>query len=116
MKVTLYGISNCDTVKKARSWLDKSDIEFLFHDFRKDGLTSSQVQSWLDTIGSELLVNKRSTTWKQLDDKQRAEALGANAAEVITAHPTLIKRPVLAKGRELHIGFKPEQYASIFND
>jgi Spx/MgsR family transcriptional regulator len=113
--ITLYGIPNCDTVKKARTWLEREGIEHQFHDFRKDGLEASQVQQWLDSLGAETLVNKRSTTWKQLDDNQKAVALSAQAAELIAERPTLIKRPVLATQTDLHVGFKADLYHSLFN-
>lgn len=112
----LYGIPNCDTVKKARNWLDKSGVTYRFHDFRKDGLEKAQLQNWLDILGADLVVNKRSTTWKKLDEKEKAAALGGNAADILIAHPTLIKRPVLEKEHLVQVGFKAEQYESLFQD
>ena len=117
--VTVYGIPNCDTVKKAKKWLTDQGHEFQFHDFRKDGLSASQVKAWAATISMDILVNKRSTTWKQLSDAEKAafgeQNITEPAIELLTAHPTLIKRPVLEAGAEVHVGFKPDQYQNIFN-
>lgn len=117
---TLYGIPNCDTVKKARAWLEKSKVDFNFHDFRKDGLERALVQEWLDSVGNDVLVNKRSTTWKQLSEAEKETALSANAADILLEHPTLIKRPVLvvstshAKDKHIQVGFKADEYATLF--
>lgn len=117
---TLFGIPNCDTVKKARVWLDKHNIEHHFHDFRKDGLEKTQAQKWLDALGAEKVVNKRSTTWKQLSDAEKEQALSGDSAALLIQYPTLIKRPVLETGSKttnsnVSVGFKPDQYQSIFS-
>ena len=114
MSNTLYGIKNCDTVKKARTWLDGKNIEYKFHDFRADGLTKDQVKNWISEIGLDALVNKRSTTWKELDEATRNNLNAQNAIAIIAEHPTLIKRPLLDTGKEKHIGFKDIEYAKIF--
>lgn len=111
--VTLYGIKNCDTVKKARKWLDTQGIDYHFHDFRADGLDPSQVDAWLAELGADKLVNKRSTTWKQLTDEEKEQALSAAAAELICANPTLIKRPLLDTGSTRQVGFSAAQYEQI---
>lgn len=113
--ITLYGIKNCDTVKKARDWLAKKNIDYRFHDFRADGLSKDQVKTWITEIGLETLVNKRSTTWKELDDATKTGFNEKNAAVVITENPTLIKRPLLDTGKQKHLGFKDVEYAKIFN-
>ncbi len=112
--ITLYGIKNCDTVKKARSWLDKNQIAYQFHDFRVDGLNETQVKNWISDLGLEILVNKRSTTWKELSE-QTKNTFDTNAVQVITANPTLIKRPLLDTGKEKYVGFKDAEYSTIFN-
>lgn len=112
--ITLYGIKNCDTVKKARAWLDKNQIEHQFHDFRSDGLDAAQVKNWISELGLETLVNKRSTTWKELDENTKTN-FDQHAVQVITANPTLIKRPLLDTGTQKHVGFKDTEYATIFN-
>ena len=108
--ITLYGIKNCDTVKKARRWLESNDTPYQFHDFRADGLTQEQVENWAQQLGWETLVNKRSTTWKQLDETQRTTMDNSSSITAMVQHPTLIKRPVLESDGEILVGFKPEQY------
>lgn len=110
---TLYGIKNCDTVKKARRWLDDNGIEYQFHDFRADGLTPKQVQTWLNELGHTVLINKRSTTWKQLDDEQKEQAMGEEAASLLCEYPTLIKRPVLDIGSQRAVGFSAAHYGTL---
>lgn len=112
---TLYGIKNCDTVKKARDWLAKNNIEYRFHDFRADGLDKDQVKSWIAEIGLESLVNKRSTTWKELDESTKANFTEKSAVAIILKNPTLIKRPLLETGTKKQLGFKDAEYAKIFN-
>jgi arsenate reductase (glutaredoxin) len=114
MTATLYGIKNCDTVQAARRWLEAHDIEYVFHDFRADGLALAQVQNWLQEIGGNVLINKRSTTWKQLDATTRAGLEGSTAAAVLAANPTLIKRPVLDIGHQRVVGFSAENYSELF--
>ncbi|MBU2886966.1 ArsC family reductase [Gilvimarinus agarilyticus] len=112
----LYGIKNCDTVKKARQWLEQAGINFQFHDIRSDGLSAEQVQNWLDATDTATLVNKRSTTWKGLTDSEKEQALDADTATaLLLANPTLIKRPVLTLGNEVHVGFKAQHYQTLFN-
>lgn len=111
---TLYGIKNCDTVKKARDWLDKNKVSYRFHDFRVDGLTEEQTKSWISEIGLETLVNKRSTTWKELDDATKENFNAVTAVKIITENPTLIKRPLLDTGKQKEVGFKNTDYENIF--
>ena len=112
---TLFGIPNCDTVKKARSWLDKHAQAYQFHDVRKDGLDKSTVEQWLSAVGPAVLVNKRSTTWKQLTDNEKSQALEGDSAALLLQHPTLIKRPVLITESAVHVGFNADMYQQIFN-
>ena len=112
--ITLYGIKNCDTVKKARTWLENHGIEHTFHDFREDGLEGDSVDRWLQELGWETLVNKRSTTWKELDSATREAMDDTLARQSILEHPTLIKRPLLDTGTERHCGFKAPTYEQIF--
>ena len=113
--ITLYGIKNCDTVKKARTWLDQHKVSYHFHDFRADGLTEAQVDTWIAAIGLDTLVNKRSTTWKELDEAIRHNFNATTAAAVIRTNPTLIKRPLLDTGMQQYVGFKDAEYSRIFN-
>ena len=112
---TLYGIKNCDTVKKARTWLEQHKVDYKFHDFRADGLTDEQVKIWIAEIGLDTLVNKRSTTWKELDETTKTNFDESNAVTIISKNPTLIKRPLLDTGKQKHVGFKDADYTRIFN-
>lgn len=112
---TLYGIKNCDTVKKARTWLDTHKVDYQFHDFRSDGLSEAKVKTWLKTLGLETLVNKRSTTWKELDDATKAAFSETTAVPVIVANPTLIKRPVLETDSTTRVGFSAADYQTLFS-
>ena len=113
--ITLYGIKNCDTVKKARKWLEAHSIEYRFHDFRVDDLDSDTVAKWLQELGWETLINKRSTSWKALDQTSRDTMSTDSALLAILDQPTLIKRPLLDTGHERHTGFKAPDYQRIFN-
>ncbi|WP_339671363.1 ArsC family reductase [Dasania marina] len=112
--VTLYGIKSCDSVKKARKWLDAHDVDYRFHDFRSDGINAQQVDGWLAALGWETLVNKRSTTWKQLSEDTRNAMDAKLAASVLLEQPTLIKRPLLDSGKGLSVGFKDSDYQQLF--
>jgi len=108
--VTLYGISNCDTVKKARRWLDEHGVDYRYHDFRKDGLSQAQVEQWLADVG-DLLLNKRGTTWRKLSAEQQQRATGNQLAALLTEHEAMIKRPLLvASDRPLLVGFSEQHY------
>lgn len=113
--VTLYGISNCDTVKKAQKWLQQHEIEFQFHDFRQDGCSQVLVDHFFAHIDWQTLLNKRSTTWKNLDQNAKESIDEQQAHRLILDNPTLIKRPVLEYGNNYHVGFKADQYAALFN-
>jgi arsenate reductase (glutaredoxin) len=107
----LYGIKNCDTCKRAQAWLVDNGIAFRFHDFRVDGLTEAQLHQFIEKLGWEKLLNKSSTSWRQLSPEQQADLNDAMVIPLMLATPTLIKRPVLDMGKDLLIGFKPELYA-----
>jgi arsenate reductase (glutaredoxin) len=111
--IILYGIKNCDTVKKAREWLANNKVDYHFHDFRADGLNKNKVNDWITEIGLEALVNKRSTTWKELPDITKNNFNEENAAAIIVAQPTLIKRPLLDTGTHKYLGFKDHEYTKI---
>ena len=114
----LYGIKNCDTVKKARRWLEENGNDYQFHDFREDGLNQSLVSQWIEQIGQDQLVNRRSTTWKQLSDhdKEMIESKNKqNTIGLLCANPTLIKRPVVEHNQKTIVGFKNDEYSKIFN-
>ena len=114
--VKIYGISNCDTVKKAKKWLDAEQIDFDYHDFRKDGLQPSDVEKWVSAAGLDKLLNKRGTTWRKLDEEQQLAAQDqSKAIALIVAEPTLIKRPVLEFNDHIEIGFSEPRYQTIFS-
>ncbi len=108
--LTLYGIKNCDTVKKARRWLQDNGVDYRFHDLRDDGITQQQIADWIAQAGTDALLNKRSTTWRTLSDTEKTIQSDKQAVALLHQHPTLIKRPVLENGSQLLVGFKPELY------
>jgi Spx/MgsR family transcriptional regulator len=111
--LTVYGIKQCDTCRKARVWLDGAGIAHRFHDLRADGLQPEQLTAWLGSEFAAALVNRRSTTWRQLTDAQRAAA-GADLMRLLLDHPTLIKRPVFTRGGNvIAVGFDPGALAAL---
>lgn len=112
--ITLYGIKNCDTVRKARRWLEQHAIDYRFHDLRDDGLTRARLSAWDRDLGWEALLNRRSTTWRQLPATQRDGLDRATALDLMLKHPTLIRRPVLEIDKRHYVGFKDDQYAQLF--
>ncbi len=116
MTITLYGIPNCDTVKKARVWLADQQHDFAFHDFKKQGLTRDIVAGWLKHLPRDVLVNKKGTTWRGLPDERKAAIVDdASAIELMLEFPSVIKRPVLDKDGRFAVSFTPAQYQQIFN-
>lgn len=113
--VTLYGIANCDTIKKARNWLREQAIEFDFHDYRKQGLQREQLQAMVSALGWEAMLNRRGTTWRGLPDGVKDNIDLESAMRVMLDNPAIIKRPILARNGQLHLGFKADQYQEIFN-
>ncbi|MDH5592370.1 MAG: ArsC family reductase [Gammaproteobacteria bacterium] len=112
--LTLYGIKNCDTVKKARRWLNANGVDFQFHDFRTDGLDQSTIESWLQFVSWEVLLNKRGTTWRKLEDPRKEQLDQTTVIDLMLENPTLIKRPVLTDNSNCLVGFKEADYASHF--
>jgi arsenate reductase (glutaredoxin) len=115
MAVTLYGIPNCDTVKKARTWLDQNGVAYTFHDFKKAGLNQAHVGGWLKQVGWDVLVNRKGTTWRALSDDRKATVNdAASAAALMLESPSVIKRPVLDFNGSMHVGFSTASYEQIF--
>ena len=113
-EVTLYGIANCDTIKKARNWLRDHDIDYAFHDYRKQGIDDNLLQSMAAQLGWEVMLNRRGTTWRALADEEKSSVDEASALRLMRASPALIKRPILAHNGDLHIAFSEQQYQEIF--
>lgn len=115
MAVVLYGIPNCDTVKKARTWLDAQAIPYAFHDFKKAGLSADMLQAWLTRVPWDTLVNRKGTTWRSLSDERKASVTEAKSAcALMLESPSVIKRPVLAVDGQIHVGFTADNYQQIF--
>jgi len=110
--VTLYGIKSCDTVKKARLWLDQNSIAYQFYDFRIDGLKLEQLNDFATRVDWNTLLNRSSTSWRQLSDEQRSHINLESALNLMLITPTLIKRPLLDTGNQLIVGFKAESYST----
>jgi arsenate reductase (glutaredoxin) len=108
----VYGIKNCDSVKKARSYLEARQVAYRFHDYRVDGLDAALLQGFIDALGVDAVLNQRSTSWRQLDDEQKRDLSPDKALQLMLAVPTLIKRPILDNGGQLIVGFSPDLYPS----
>lgn len=113
--ITIYGIKNCDTVKRARKALEAADIAHRFHDFRSDGLAAETVENWLKQLPAEQLLNRRGTTWRQLPADQQARAEGDDLVELLVEAPTLIKRPVIDRHGALRVGFAAKDADTILD-
>lgn len=108
--INLYGIPNCDGVRKARKWLESTKLAHHFHDFRKDGLDQKDLQRWAKAVGWEVLLNRRGTSWRQLPEADRTDLTEARAMDLMLANPTLIKRPVIEHGKKILVGVDLERY------
>lgn len=106
----MYGITTCDTVRKARVWLEGHDVAYRFHDYRVEGLDATRLDGWVGKVGWEILLNKASTTFRELSDKDKLGLDEKKAKALMLARPTMIKRPVLEVGDRVLVGFKPEVY------
>jgi arsenate reductase len=111
MKPTMYGIKNCDTIKKARAFLDKAGIEYAFHDYKTAGIERERLEGWAKKLGWETLLNRAGTTFRKLPEKDKNVSSAAKAVALMLDQPSMIKRPVLdLGGGKLLVGFKPEAY------
>ena len=110
----LYGIPNCDTMKKARKWLDDHNIDYTFHDYKKQGAPEKELKKWIKQLGWEALLNTRGTTWRKLDEATRSSINEKNAIEIMLENPSIIKRPVLDIDGQYHAGFNEENYKKLF--
>ena len=118
MSVHVYGIPNCDTVKKARRWLDDNGIEYTFHDYKKEGVEAEALERWADRCGWEVLLNRRGTTYRKLDDAARQDVDRAKAIALMQEHTSLIKRPVMEREGDQHIlvGFAESEWENALGE
>ncbi|SMF66740.1 arsenate reductase [Allosphingosinicella indica] len=114
MTATLYGIKNCDTVKKARAWLDAKSVDYAFHDYKIAGIDAARLSSWVDEFGWEKVLNRAGTTFRKLPEAERADLDADKAIALMLAQPSMIKRPMLDLGDRRLLGFKPGEYAQAF--
>ena len=110
MALIMYGIKNCDTIKKARTWLEERGLAYDFHDYKASGIDRPRLQGWVDALGWEILLNRAGTTFRKLPDADRADLNAVKAIALMEAQPSMIKRPVLDIDGELLVGFKPDAY------
>jgi arsenate reductase len=112
MKTTIYGIKNCDTMKKARIWLESHDIEYGFHDYKAEGIDRETLAGWVEALGWEVVLNRAGTTFRGLPDAKKKDLDAKKAIALMLDQPSMIKRPVLVRGRTLLVGFSPEKYSA----
>ena len=113
MSITIYGIKNCDTMKKARAWLDKHGVDYNFHDYKTEGVDKEWLARWSKVAGWETLLNRAGTTFRKLPDADKTSLTEKKAMALMLAQPSMIKRPVLEIGGKLLVGFKPDIYAAV---
>lgn len=114
MTVQIYGIKNCDTMKKALGWLDDNNVQYDFYDYKKDGVDADVLKQAIDQHGWENVINRRGTTWRQLPKATQKSMNNDKAIQIAQENPSIIKRPLLVQGDQIHLGFKPESYTKIF--
>ncbi|MEH3160126.1 MAG: ArsC family reductase [Sphingomonas taxi] len=115
MTTILYGIRNCDTVKKARAWLDAAGIDYAFHDYKTAGVDADRLAAWVDRLGWEVLLNRAGTTFRKLPEADRADLDAPKAIALMLANPSCIKRPVVERGDTLLVGLKPDAWAAALS-
>lgn len=111
--ITVYGIPNCDTIKKARQWLESSKIDYQFHDYRKNGINRDMVAAWVAEHGFETILNRRGTTWRGLSDEEKQGITPERAIDLMVSHPAMIKRPIFDLGSERLVGFTADVQARL---
>ena len=114
MTIHVYGIPNCDTVKKARKWLETQEIDYTFHDYKKAGIDRAHLERWCDAAGWDKVLNRAGMTFRKLPEADKADLTREKAIELMLAQPSMIKRPVLEKDGAITLGFKPESYEALF--
>lgn len=113
--IILYGIKACDSMKKARTWLDEHGVDYQFHDYKKDGISADLLKIWCGEHGWEKILNRQGTTFRKLDDSDKKDIDTGKAIALMQANPSMIKRPVLDTGAQRLVGFKPAEYAATFD-
>ena len=111
--IAIYGIKNCETMKKALAWLDENQVPYAFHDYKKAGVDKARLQQWAKHLGWKTLLNAKGTTWRKLTPEQHADMNQAKAVALMVEYPSLIKRPVVETGQQLLVGFDPQMFASF---
>jgi len=114
MNIDMYGIANCDTIKKARRWLKEHEISYTFHDYKKEPINIENLQTWCEQVGWEVLLNKRGTTWRKLSDVDKSHLNQDKAIHLLLVHTSMIKRPVLLVGEKVLLGFSETSYEDSF--
>lgn len=116
MNTVLYGIPNCDTVRKARAWLAGRGVEVVFHDYRKQGVPEAELRGWVQALGWQALLNRKGTSWRKLDPARQAQVTDAGSAlALMREQPSVIRRPVLLRGEALRVGFDAHEWAALFS-
>lgn len=115
MTIHLYGIPNCDTVKKARTWLDAQGVEYFFHDYKKEGADPAKLATWIEAVGVDMVLNKRGTTFRKLSDADKADIDAAKAVTLMMQNPSMIKRPVAEHAGGILVGFKEEEWSAVLS-
>lgn len=113
MRITIYGIRNCDTMKKARTWLESNGVEHDFHDYKASGIDRAKLEAWAKQAGWEVLLNRAGTTFRKLPESAKTGLTEARAIKLMLEQPSMIKRPVLERGKTLLVGFSPEKYSAL---
>lgn len=113
-EVTIFGIKNCDTMKKARAWLDSKGVPYTFHDYKAEGIDQARLEAWSKKVGWEVLLNRAGTSFRALPEADKLNITEKKAIGLMIAQPSMIKRPVLERGGDTMVGFKPDLYARVF--
>ena len=113
-QITIYGIKSCDTMKKARTWLEDHGVDYTFHDYKADGIDKDSLERWTKEVGWDVLLNRAGTTFRKLPERERENVTEKKAIALMLEQPSMIKRPVLESAGKLIVGFKPEIYAKAF--
>jgi arsenate reductase (glutaredoxin) len=109
--IEIFGIKNCDTMKKAFRWLDENNLEYCFHDYKKEGVDEAIAKAWVEELGWESIINKRGTTWRKLDEETKNTMDNNSAIQTMIAQPSIIKRPLVMVNESIYLGFNAEDYA-----